>query len=206
VEFSIAAALFMNSLGKHTRSTPHRPATLRAARVFALITALAVMPGALAFAAGNTDAEAVRQLFLSGEQTKAFERLDSLLAGRGATPELRFLKGVLKVEAKQFDEALVVFQELTETYPELPEPYNNLAVLRASRGEFAEARTALEGAIRANPDYGVAYQNLGDVYTQLARMSYQQALKLDPSNGSIPPRMSLLRELSDPSSRYRTNP
>jgi len=162
------------------------------------------MPSALTFAAGSSDAEAVRQLFLSGEQSKAFEELDRLLAGRGATPELRFLKGVLKSEAKQFDEALLVFRELTETYPELPEPYNNLAVLRASRGEFAEARTALEGAIRANPDFGVAHQNLGDVYAQLARMSYQQALELDPSNASIPPRMTLLRELSDPPSRNRT--
>ena len=162
------------------------------------------MPSALTFAAGSSDAEAVRQLFLSGEQSKAFEELDRLLAGRGATPELRFLKGVLKSEAKQFDEALLVFRELTETYPELPEPYNNLAVLRASRGEFAEARTALEGAIRANPDFGVAHQNLGDVYAQLARMSYQQALELDPSNASIHPRMTLLRELSDPPSRNRT--
>jgi Flp pilus assembly protein TadD len=196
----------MNSLGKHFRSMPGRPRTLGAARVLALITVMAFTPGALTFAAGSSEAEAVRQLFRSGDRTKAFEKLDGLLAGRAATPELRFLKGVLKVEAKQFDEALVIFQGLTETYPELPEPYNNLAVLRASRGEFAEARTALEGAIRANPDFGVAHQNLGDVYTQLARMSYQRALKLDPSNASIPPRMSLLREMSDPSSRYRTNP
>jgi len=194
----------MNSLGKQPRSTQPRPATVRAAGVLALTAALVCMPSALTFAAGSSDAEAVRQLFRSGEQSKAFEELDRLLAGRGATPELRFLKGVLKSEAKQFDEALLVFRELTETYPELPEPYNNLAVLRASRGEFAEARTALEGAIRANPDFGVAHQNLGDVYAQLARMSYQQALKLDPSNASIPPRMTLLRELSDPPSRNRT--
>lgn len=191
----------MNPIGKPTPSLLGRSRTLRTASVLLLITAMVFAPGAHTLAAGSTEAEIVKQLFQSGERTKAFEKLDGLLAGRAATPELRFLKGVLKVEAKQFDEALVIFQELTETYPELPEPYNNLAVLRASRGEFVEARTALEGAIRANPDYGVAHQNLGDVYTQLARISYQRALKLDPANTSIPPRLSLLRELSDRSSR-----
>jgi len=39
------------------------------------------------------------------------------------------------------------------------------------------------------------------VYAQLARLSYQRALKLDPSNTTIPPRLALLRELSDPSAR-----
>ena len=90
---------------------------------------------------------------------------------------------------------------MTEEFPELPEPYNNLAALYAARGDFEKARAALDGALRANPGFAVAHENLGDVYAQLARLSYQRALKLDPSNTTIPPRLALLRELSDPSAR-----
>jgi tetratricopeptide (TPR) repeat protein len=40
-----------------------------------------------------------------------------------------------------------VFTKLTDDYPELPEPYNNLAVLYAAAGQYDKARAALEMAI-----------------------------------------------------------
>ena len=133
----------------------------------------------------------------AGQQKEALARLDVLLANPKATPDLRFLKGLLLVELRRTSEAITVFQNLTEEYPELPEPYNNLAVLYAASGEFDKARSALEGAIRANPGMAVAYQNLGDVYAQLARQSYQKALKLDPGSAGVPARLSVLRELTE---------
>ena len=39
------------------------------------------------------------------------------------------------------------FEQLTEDFPELPEPYNNLAVLYAADGQLDRARAALELAL-----------------------------------------------------------
>lgn len=151
----------------------------------------------LAAPAVANEAADIAQMFRAGQQTEAFARLDKSLASRTASPELRFLKGVLLVEVRRTSEALVIFQNLTEEFPELPEPYNNLAVLYAASGDFDKARTALEGAIRANPGMAVAYLNLGDVYAQLARQAYQKAQKIDPGSAAIPARLSVLRELTE---------
>jgi Flp pilus assembly protein TadD len=122
-----------------------------------------------ALPARASEASDINQMFRAGQQKEALARLDVLLANPKATPDLRFLKGLLLVDLRRTSEAITVFQNLTEEYPELPEPYNNLAVLYAASGEFDKARSALEGAIRANPGMAVTYQNLGDVYAQLAR-------------------------------------
>ena len=76
----------------------------------------------------------------------------------------RFLKGQILTEMNKPADAIAVFTKLTEDYPELPEPYNNLAVLYAQQKQYDKARTALEMAIRTHPSYAIAYENLGDVY------------------------------------------
>ncbi|MDL2337368.1 MAG: tetratricopeptide repeat protein [Pseudomonadota bacterium] len=150
------------------------------------------------------DVTNITDLFRAGQQTEAMAKLDTLLGDRSERPDLRFLKGTLLVETRRTDEALLVFQQLTEEFPELPEPYNNLAALYAARGEFEKARMALDGALRANPGFAMAHQNLGDVYAQLARLSYQRALKIEPGNAAIPPKLLLLRELTEPSTHKPT--
>lgn len=147
------------------------------------------------------DVASITEMFRSGQQMEALAKIDALLATKSDRPDLRMLKGILLVDSRRTDEALVVFQQLTEDFPEVPEPYNNLAVLYAARGEFDKARVALDGALRANPGFATAHQNLGDVYVQLAQLSYQRALKAEPSNTDIPPRLSVLRKLNEPAVR-----
>jgi Flp pilus assembly protein TadD len=65
---------------------------------------------------------------------------------------------------------------LIEDYPELPEPYNNLAVLYAQQKQFDKARTALEMAIRIHPGYATAYENLGDLHSRLASQGVRESL------------------------------
>jgi tetratricopeptide (TPR) repeat protein len=74
----------------------------------------------------------------------------------------------------------------------LPEPYNNLAVLYASQGQYDNARAALEMAIRTNPSYATAHENLGDVYAKLASQAYSKALQLDSSNTGVQPKLALI--------------
>ena len=144
------------------------------------------------YAAGLREAAA---LVKDRQYASAQEKLDVLIAARPREPRARFLKGVVATEEGRTDAAIAVFRALIEDYPELPEPYNNLAVILARRGEYEGARVALETALRTAPDWSVAHENLGDIYARLAAVEYAQAAKFDRDNKSAPAKLALARDL-----------
>ena len=141
------------------------------------------------------DLDAARKYLRAGDRTAALASIEKVLAAKPDDQDARFLKGVALAEDGRVTEAMEVYQRLTQDFPELPEPYNNLAVLYASRGDFERARQALDMAIRANPKYAVAQENLGDVYIQLAARAYERAAQIDPANRSAPRKLTLSREV-----------
>ena len=164
--------------------------------------ALALLAGALwAPLAWADDYGDVNRLLKAGQPTEAMAKVDQFLAAKPRDPQMRFLKGVILAETGKANEAIGVFVKLTEEFPELPEPYNNLAVLYASQSQFDKARVALEMAIRTNPSYATAHENLGDVYAKLASQAYSKALQLDGSNVGVPPKLALIRNLFAPEAR-----
>jgi tetratricopeptide (TPR) repeat protein len=144
------------------------------------------------------DLSDVQQLLKSGNAAAALKRADQFLAGNPKDAQMRFLKGVALAEQNRANEAVTVFVTITEDFPELPEPYNNLAVLYANQGHYDKARTALEMAIRTNPSYATAYENLGDVYAKLASQAYAKALQVDAGNTAVAPKLALIRDLFTP--------
>ena len=157
-----------------------------------MIMACAVMPPALAWA---DDYDDVARLIGSGQYTQAQSAATQYLAANPRDPQMRFLQGVIQSDTGKSDEAITTFTALTQDYPELPEPYNNLAVLYAGRYQLEQARAALDMAIRTNPRYAAAHENLGDVYARLASAAYSQALRLDGGNTTVQPKLALLRSL-----------
>ena len=144
----------------------------------------------------------VNQLVRTGKPTEALAKADQYLAAKPKDPQMRFLRGIALTDAGRTAEAMTAFQQLTEEYPELPEPYNNLAVLYAGQAQFDKARAALEMAIRTNPNYATAHENLGDVYMMLASEAYSKSLQLDPANAGVRPKLALIRDLfSGPAAR-----
>jgi tetratricopeptide (TPR) repeat protein len=137
----------------------------------------------------------------SGKFSEAMVKADRYLAAKPTDPQMRFLKGVIQRNQGKQAEAIATFTKLTEDYPELPEPYNNLAVLYAGQSQFDKARAALEMAIRTNPSYATAHENLGDVYARLASQAYNKALQLDGANVAVPPKLALIRELFSPNNK-----
>ena len=146
-------------------------------------------------AAPSPEAQEIQRLIKSGQSTQALKLIDVALAKNPKDPAMRFRRGVTLSMLDRKAEALQVFQKLVEDHPEMPAPYNNLAVLYGSQGDYDKARAALVAAIRTNPQYATAYQNLGDVYAQLASQAYSKALQLDKSDTTVPPKLVLLREL-----------
>jgi tetratricopeptide (TPR) repeat protein len=172
-----------------------RSAVFRALR---LLTVTALFGMAVAHADDYSD---VNQLLRSGKLAEALNKADSYLATKPRDPQMRFLKGVILTESGKPTEAIGTFTKLTEDYPELPEPYNNLAVLYAGQSQFDKARAALEMAIRTNPSYATAHENLGDVYAKLASQAYSKALQLDSTNTGVQPKLALIRDLFAPAGK-----
>jgi tetratricopeptide (TPR) repeat protein len=133
--------------------------------------------------------------YRAGRATEALALAERALQSDPRNPQLRFLRGVVLTEQRQLDLAIEAFGSLIADYPELPEPYNNLAVIHADRGDWDAARQALEQSIRAVPTYALAHENLGDIHIQLAARSYEQAGRLDPRNESAHDKLGLAREL-----------
>lgn len=161
---------------------------------FVRLLLIVVVLGAVSAAADEyTD---VSQLMRSGKTTEALAKIDQQLVTRPRDPQMRFFKGLIQRDTGKQTEAIATFTALTEEYPELPEPYNNLAVLYAAQNQFERARAALEMALKNNPRYAVAYENLGDVYARLAAEAYDKALQIDATiSASVLPKLKVVREL-----------
>ena len=155
----------------------------------------AAVPAASA-AAPSPEVLEIQRLIKTGQNAQALKLIDDALARNPKDAAMRFRRGVVLSLLDRKAEALQVFEKLVEDHPDMPSPYNNLAVIYGSQGEYEKARAALEKAIRTRPDYATAYQNLGDVYAQLASQAYSKALQLDKSDTTVPPKLALLRELN----------
>ena len=155
-----------------------------------------VAPAAPTIAPGLTPvlAEAVTMI-RDGQYVSALAKIDAVLAQDARNPQARFLKGVVQSDQDELEDAATTFQALTEDFPELPEPHNNLAVIWAQRGRYDKALSELQIALKAQPDYAIAHENLGDVYTRLAGAEYDRAVALDKSNKSAQAKLVLVREL-----------
>jgi len=160
------------------------------AATFSALIGVAICP-----IAGADDYQDAARLLKDGRRTEALDRVNTFLTQHPKDARARFLKGVILTEQSKTEEAIKVFTELTQDYPELPEPYNNLAVLYAGQGDYEKARKALEMAIRTHPSYAIAHENLGDIYATLASQAYDKALQLDSGNATARKKLALIKEL-----------
>ena len=175
--------------------TPMKQVRRTLPRLLRLLALTALVGTGAAQAQANDYAE-ITQLLKAGKAAEALTKADQRLSATPRDPQLRFLKGVAQADSGKPADAVATFTKLTEDYPELPEPYNNLAVLYANQNQLDKARTALEMAIRTNPSYATAHENLGDIYAKLASQAYNKALQLDAANAtSVKPKLALIREL-----------
>jgi tetratricopeptide (TPR) repeat protein len=141
------------------------------------------------------------KLFRQGQHTDALEKVEAVLATKPKDAQARFLKGLIYTEQGKTAEAIKIFSALTDDYPELPEPYNNLAVLYAGQGQYEKAKVALEMAIRTHPSYATAHENLGDIYAKMASQAYDRALQLDKGNTSTQTKLEMIKDLFGGNSR-----
>ncbi|HEX3382356.1 MAG TPA: tetratricopeptide repeat protein [Paraburkholderia sp.] len=128
----------------------------------------------------------------------ALTQLDARIAANPRDAQAKFKRANVLVHLNRDDDAIAAFTELTQLYPELPEPYNNLATLFARQGRLTEARAALETATKVNPNYGLAYENLGDLYLRLADAAYRRAQGLGKASPRTAQRIADIQKVVSP--------
>jgi colicin import membrane protein len=143
----------------------------------------------------RADVEQIQKLIATGNLNEALTQTNRELAKDENNVTYRFLKGLVLTRQDKLDQARDIFVGITRSNPELPEPYNNLAVIYAALGDFDKARLALEEAINTHPAYATAHENIGDIYAKLASQAYNQALELDGHNNTAKAKLSLVNEL-----------
>lgn len=155
----------------------------------------AALPLFICLSAFAGEAEDIQKLLKNRQLPQALAQADQFLATNPKDAQVRFLKGIIQTELGQANDAIKTFTALAADYPQLPEPYNNLAVLYAQQGQLDKSRSALLMAIQTNPAYAIAHENLGDLYARLASQSYDKALQLESSNPNVQTKLTMVREL-----------
>jgi tetratricopeptide (TPR) repeat protein len=171
--------------------------------LYGLLAAVVSAFVAVSWAAPADDLKEAQKLYGQGKLPGALEKVDAYLVAQPKDAQGRFLRGLVLADEKKTAQAIDVFTELTVEFPEMPEPYNNLAVLYAAQGNYGRAREVLELAIQTHPNYAIAHENLGDVYMRLAARSYDRALQLDKNDTSARDKAAKAKEMLAP---QRTNP
>jgi Flp pilus assembly protein TadD len=163
------------------------------AKLLLSIRLIALAAALYASAAQADEYSDVNQLIRAGKLSEAETKVERFLAAKPRDIQMQFIKAGIQRDTGRLAEATATFTRLTEEHPELPEPHNNLAAIYAGQGQYEKARTELEMAIRTNPGYATAYENLGDVYAKLASQAYCQALKLDGNNADVRSKLTGIR-------------
>lgn len=119
----------------------------------------------------------VERLVKARQYQDAVNLINTQLKTNPRNVQIRFVKARLQIEMRKFDDAKKTLIEITQQFPELPEPYNNLAAIAANQGQWIEARDYLELALKLRPTYTVAAANLGEIYIRLGAQVYEEAAK-----------------------------
>jgi len=146
--------------------------------------------------APRSEAAEIADLMRAGKSEAALARADTFLTVRPRDVQVRFLRAVTLVDLGRSPEATTALEQLTQEFPELPEPYNNLAVLAAAQGGLERAERLLHQALSAQPNYVTAQENLGELYAAMSAAAFERAAKLDPSNAALQSKLALARDLT----------
>jgi len=147
------------------------------------------------YLANADDLKDIAQLATQGQQSAALERINNHINANPNDAQALFMRGVMLAEQGKKDDAIKAFTDITQRFPALPEPYNNLAVLYADQGQLDKARQSLENAIKTHPSYATAHENLGDIYATMASEAYGKALQLDKGNSRAQNKLLLIKDL-----------
>ncbi len=139
----------------------------------------------------------VRKLLRQAKYRQALLLVNKGLTTNPRDPQMRFWQAYIFEQLDQPTMAQQVYLDLTREYPELPEPHNNLGAIYAAQGDYPNAKASLEAALRANPNYAAAHENMGDLLVNMARQAYERSLTVEPKQRGISQKIERLKPVLD---------
>ncbi|MGN6580461.1 MAG: tetratricopeptide repeat protein [Bordetella sp.] len=95
---------------------------------------------------------------------KLIEWRQAQLQGKpGTDVQLMFQHARVLAALGRIDQAAAIYKDMTRRFPELPEPWNNLATLYVQQGKLDKAGAALRTALQVDPGYADAQANLNQL-------------------------------------------
>ena len=137
----------------------------------------------------------IRSLLARGDAAAALARAERLAATEARNVQAQFLRGVALMDLQRDAEALALFEAMSQFHPELPEPWNNIALLHVRAGRIEAAREALGVALRNDPAHLTARTNLGWVHLMLAAQAWEGVAAAGPLDPALARRLQAVREL-----------
>lgn len=174
-------------------------AALRQAVLFtAASLALCLSPG---LAAAQPVADEVQRLLSAGRGEEALLRAEQALAAAPSDARTQFVLAVVLMELGRDTQARPLFEQLSQQFPELPDPLNNIALLEVRAGRLEVALRALEAALRNDPGHRAARANLAEVHLMLAAAAWERLAEDAPLEPRLARRLEAVRALIGPSAR-----
>ena len=162
------------------------------------IVLLSLLLTSIAFAQSedpSVDSAAVEALILDEEFENAIARVDAALKKHKKDETLLLQKGFILVQLNRVDDAFNHYKKIVRKLKKNPEPGNNLAMVMRMQGKRTDAIAQLKKTIKKFPGYAKAYENLGDIYIEIAQNQYKEGLDQVPDN-------ELLASKSDIANRF----
>lgn len=177
-----------------------------------LLSATASLPAMAAFEydeprTENERIELIDRLIVENQWRDALKHIAQALKHNPQNVQLKFKRAVIYSRMGDNPTAKRYFNELIRFYPEIVEPYNNLAAIYASEGNLVKARELLLQAVTINPNFSMGYENLGDLALQgknpdtaQALQYYEKAASLAPDNKVLARKLKAFKKYLDQNS------
>ena len=97
-----------------------------------------------------------------------------------------FNRALKAMQQNNSDEALVLFQEMTNSYPGLSGSHTNIGLIHYKNNDFELAESAFQQALKIKPDNAIAHTHIGIIYRKQGRFTdaeqeYMKAIQADPN-------------------------
>ncbi len=122
-----------------------------------------------------------------GEIKKAFNIYKYLIDNKYYDSRIFTNLGSIYLQLKQFDKAILLYQESIKKFPNNPESYSNLARILIQKGKNEIAKKYLNEAIRLDPKYLMAYSNLVNICVnegklEQAEIYLRKSIEINPKS------------------------
>ena len=137
----------------------------------------------------------VDKLIVRRDYSGALRLIDEGLKANPHAAQLRFQRCVTYERMSDRAGAQRCLEQFILTYPEIPEPYNNLAGTYSRDGRLDEAEQLLVKAIALRPDFSLAHANLGNLYLARAKNAYKSAISTGGGNQTLKAKVEAIDNL-----------